>query len=234
MSLSRDRPFRASLFAPTSVSADTGRGAEVDIDDIDRSVQTQRARLTTDEPGARMAEARASAQRSLQLLDNSFAVGVETLAELDRQGDQLRHAKRRLDEVDDHMRESDRLLRGMGSWLGALYNKLAPDSSSSSSSSMTTSWGWLPSWQAPSTSVETAQGPAPPSLLVDGEAKRFWTETDAYLDQMNERVERLHALGTDMAGQLEKQAHEIEELDVQVRSTTEAIRNRTLKIFRLT
>lgn len=202
-----------------------------------------------------MEEARASAQRSLQMLDGTLTTGVETLVEVDRQGEQLRRARRRLDEIDDHMKESDHLLRGMGSWLGALYNKVAapapapsarssststststiPSSSSSSSASSSSYWG-LPSFFYGSSAAETKQAETKttvPSLLKDPEAKRFWEETDEQLDQMEERIERLHALAVDMGGEFEKQQGEIEELDRKVQQTNESLRERTLKIFRL-
>jgi prefoldin subunit 5 len=206
---------------------------DMDDDDIDQMVMAQRARMDQ-----KMEDARESAKRSLQMLDNSLATGVDTIVELDRQGEQLRRASRRLDSMEGHMKESDRLLRGMGSWFGALYNKIAAPgpayatgttstaSSSTAIEPLAVTTRPRPSSTPPSSSVS--------SLLVDPEAKRFWEESDAHLDQMDERIERLHALARDMGNEVEKQTHEIEALDTKVQQTTEGLMERTLKIFRLT
>merc|ERR1711941_251389 len=112
------------------------------------------------------------------------------------------------------MKESDRLLRGMGSWMGALYNKIvapgpAYPTTSSSSSSTTRQ---IEPREGASAATRPRPTSAPPtstasvsSLFVDPEAKRFWEETDSHLDQMDERIERLRRLGLDMGGELEKQ-----------------------------
>ncbi|ELR25325.1 uncharacterized protein ACA1_291030 [Acanthamoeba castellanii str. Neff] len=130
------------------------------------------------------------------------------------------------------MKESDRLLRGMGSWMGALYNKIVapgPAYPTTSSSSSTTR-----QIEPRAGASAATRPPSVSSLFVDPEAKRFWEETDSHLDQMDERIERLRQLGMDMGGELEKQTREIEELDTKVQQTTEGLMERTLKIFRLT
>jgi len=230
---------RRSIFATESRSATRTQPTIVEEDeDIDQIVSAQRRQMER-----KMDEARESAKRSLQMLDNSLATGVDTMVELDRQGEQLRRASHRLDAMDGHMKESDRLLRGMGSWMGALYNKIVapgPAYPTTTSSSSSTTRQIEPRAGA-SAATRPRPTSAPPtstasvsSLLVDPEAKRFWEETDSHLDQMDERIERLRRLGLDMGGELEKQTREIEELDTKVQQTTEGLMERTLKIFRLT
>jgi hypothetical protein len=172
------------------------------------------------------------------MLDNSMATGVDTMVELDRQGEQLRRASHRLDAMEGHMKESDYLLRGMGSWFGAFYNKLAGPSTAYASASSTSAATSRPI--EPHSAARTRPTSAPPasaasvsSLFVDPEAKKFWAETDTHLDQMEEKIERLRQLGVDMGGELEKQTREIEALDTKVQQTSEGLVERTLKIFRL-
>ncbi|CAL8084003.1 unnamed protein product [Calicophoron daubneyi] len=64
----------------------------------------------------------ASQQRALASIANSERVGVETAAELSEQGEKLARAERRLDDITELQKDSQRQINSLSSLFGGLKN----------------------------------------------------------------------------------------------------------------
>ncbi len=77
----------------------------------------------------RMNESKASLQRSIAKADQSIQVGGSTMEELARQGEQLKRINDKLDVVSEHMQRSQRLIKGMSSWVMSFVTNRTTDTS---------------------------------------------------------------------------------------------------------
>jgi len=68
-----------------------------------------------------------STERSLRMLQESEQLGVATAVELDRQGEVLRRTEKRVDKINEDLKQSDRHLRSIRSMWGAFVNKFSKE-----------------------------------------------------------------------------------------------------------
>ncbi len=66
-----------------------------------------------------------SQQRALRLAESASVTGAATLEALHTQGEQLRHVRSEQAKIDANLATSERLLRGMESWGGAIRNAVS-------------------------------------------------------------------------------------------------------------
>lgn len=192
-----------------------------------------------------MNDTRDTAKRSLQTLANCEETGIETLIELDRQGEQLQRIRDKTGRIDQHLDASDRLLRGMSSIPGAIYNYFTTDNSYRPKSApirapsaheeeekKAAEAGWFSFWGG-----EKKEEPKPTntptnySMFKDEEVRSFFQETDKYVDEMGSRVDLLTEMAKDMGKELDHHKEVLDDLDFKVGKETERLRknNRRMK-----
>eukprot|EP01117_Protostelium_nocturnum_P012630 TRINITY_DN4649_c0_g1_i1.p1 TRINITY_DN4649_c0_g1~~TRINITY_DN4649_c0_g1_i1.p1 ORF type:complete len:419 (-),score=183.30 TRINITY_DN4649_c0_g1_i1:70-1326(-) len=70
-------------------------------------------------------EAMASTERAKNKLEDATAIGADSSAKLEKQGEQLKEANKQLDVMDAHLDNSKRKIRGIKSLGGAIKNKFS-------------------------------------------------------------------------------------------------------------
>ena len=86
---------------------------EESLEDLERRTERHRQHIE------------ASKANMLRLAVEATDTGAQTLAELHAQGEQLKKIRRDQAKIDDSLSTSDRLLRGLESWQGAVSNAIS-------------------------------------------------------------------------------------------------------------
>ncbi|KAL6079625.1 autophagosome membrane docking [Balamuthia mandrillaris] len=234
-----------SSFLPSS-SSPTGQPFE---DTLDTKQELEQRRI------AKQDACLASSKRSLRMLEESLAVGAETLVELDRQGEQIRRCNDRMEEIHDNLNTSDRLIRGIGSWFGAFVNSVTSPPAKSSSGARSSQKSRHPSTTPSSSKHQKQQQLKEPTTTKQSGRRRstsrggreevqedsdqhsfdrFMEETDRDLDEMEEKLQGLQRLAMTMSDELQDQDGQLDKLSGNVERANERIRKNTLKVWKLT
>lgn len=133
MSLTREK--RSSLFGTASTSytspfASSSSNSTMVEDDGGETVYSDRIRKQIEERDRLIQSARQSSIRSLQMTEQSIETGIETMVQLDRQGEQIRNASDRLDSLEGTLALGERYMKSIGSWTGMITNAWTKDRSS--------------------------------------------------------------------------------------------------------
>jgi hypothetical protein len=208
----------------------------------DKTVVTSNSRLEM------LENQRKTTRQTLQTLHETRDLSRDTAAKLDSQGEQIRKANEKMDGINNSLYESNRLLRSIGSIFGSAYNKIVsskpphPTTSKAPHSESTTS---TPSKVASTTprSTTTHYQPVAGTTAVasssitpkfgDEKMEKLWKETDEDLDSMSGVLAELREMANHMNQELDRQAHDLSELDGKVDKANASLRNQELKIKKM-
>lgn len=173
-------------------------------------------------------EGRESAKHSLQLLDNCEKQGTDALNELHKQREQITRISNKMDDIDNHINAAERLLRGISSIGGTIFNKLTVDNSYKPHQN--------PSLNTPNSykqhqhilkvdpsKVNSSKQIKISDLFEDKETKDYFDETDAYLDQMGDKLELLKEMGINIGHEIKGQTDILDELQGKVEKDTQRL-----------
>lgn len=158
-----------------------------------------------------------SSRRSVRTLEETVQIGAETMVELDEQGEKLNRAERRLDDIDQDLRTSQRTMREIRSVFGGVVNWFTKDKLSTTPSSVTQENAEARKAEASARRHEQQQQRQrqerqqqqqrhqqrrPPQSARE-------EELDQNLDRMSQSLAVLRNMGEDMGDSLEAQNEQI-------------------------
>jgi len=161
-----------------------------------------------------------STERSISLLRDSEQVGIATAEELMRQREQLERTDKRLDEINQTLRFSQKHINGIKSVFSSLKNYISGRNDSSSPSISSTSSTIQPSTNSTfqdkipeydhyeNHPVTRLRNPEINSLASQSQAsgsKNFSAKLDANLQEMHSSISKLKGLATDLSLEIDSQ-----------------------------
>lgn len=192
-----------------------------------------------------------STERSLRLLEQSEQVGNAAAVELDRQGEVLRRTEKRVDKMEQDLKQSDRHLRSIKSMWGAFMNKFSkeppPDNTITATEDTESRFKTDPESTKPAPQFESSQNSYKSSLRGGGptndlgaggsnsmSASSTMSAVDDNLDMIGSSLTRLKSLGLGLKDELDAQdpilsrlAGKVERVDDKMNSTNKEM----LKIY---
>lgn len=161
-----------------------------------------------------------STERSISLLHDSEQVGIATAEELMRQREQLERTDKRLDEINQTLRFSQKHINGIKSVFSSLKNYISGRNDSSSPSVSSTSSNLQQSTNSPfpekipeydcyenhpATRLRNPEiNSLAPQIQASG-SKNFSAKLDANLQEMHSSISKLKGLATDLSFEIDSQ-----------------------------
>eukprot|EP00300_Choanocystis_sp_HF-7_P036552 c52411_g1_i1.p1 GENE.c52411_g1_i1~~c52411_g1_i1.p1 ORF type:complete len:241 (+),score=27.33 c52411_g1_i1:133-855(+) len=234
------------------------RTARVEL--FDEPVAAPRPELTYDE---RMRDMRARSERSTAMLQNAKrtaaeteAIGVATLAELERQGDVIDGLGRKLDKVDADLHQAGKHLNSIESIFGGIRNLFVrakpPTALGTSMRAPRTRANSDPARpeaaarpEAPRSAAawftggSAAAGPAaasrsPAVRFGDPTLDAEYSKQDETLDEMGEALARMKSLGTTIGKVTDDHIERLENTTYRVDRTAATLDKSTARVVRAT
>ena len=180
-----------------------------------------------------------SSRRSVRVLDETLRVGVDTVVELDRQGEQLNRVDRRLDDIDADLVQSKRHLRQIRSVFGGIVNWFSndkpvltatPDSTRGTGQAIDDSRRLREEVDARRAERSSSRSAGPRSSASGRQMTAqtaYSREVDANVEQMSAGLSRLTDLALDMNEELARQNHQIAGMTGRVSKLDSEVENLT-------
>ncbi|KAK5638544.1 hypothetical protein RI129_012839 [Pyrocoelia pectoralis] len=157
-----------------------------------------------------------SSERSISLLRDSEQVGIATAEELMRQREQLESTDRRLDEINQTLRFSQKHINGIKSVFSSLKsyisgrNDSSPSISSGSSNTQTTNSTIIENKVAEYDRYENhpttrLRNPEPDTYTQGSSSKNFSARLDANLQEMHSSISKLKGLASGLSYEIDSQ-----------------------------
>lgn len=157
-----------------------------------------------------------STERSIGLLRDSEQVGIATAEELMRQREQLESTDKRLDEINQTLRFSQKHINGIKSVFSSLKsyisgrNDSSPSISTGSSNTQTTNSTIIENKVAEYDRYENhpttrLRNPEPDSFQQGSSSKKFSARLDANLQEMHSSISKLKGLASDLSYEIDSQ-----------------------------
>lgn len=157
-----------------------------------------------------------SSERSISLLRDSEQVGIATAEELMRQREQLERTDKRLDEINQTLRFSQKHINGIKSVFSSLKsyisgrNDSSPSISSASSNTQTTNSTIIENKvdeydryeNHPTTRL---RNPEPDTYSQGSSSKKFSARLDANLQEMHSSISKLKGLASGLSYEIDSQ-----------------------------
>ncbi|KAB0791299.1 hypothetical protein PPYR_03099 [Photinus pyralis] len=157
-----------------------------------------------------------STERSISLLRDSEQVGIATAEELMRQREQLERTDKRLDEINQTLRFSQKHINGIKSVFSSLKsyisgrNDSSPSISTGSSNTQTTNSTIIENKVSEYDRYENhpttrLRNPEPDSFQQGSSSKNFSARLDANLQEMHSSISKLKGLASDLSYEIDSQ-----------------------------
>eukprot|EP00117_Sycon_ciliatum_P049527 scpid72886/ scgid35094/ Soluable nsf attachment protein 29 len=164
-----------------------------------------------------------STRRSRQRLEEAHRMGIDTAVELDEQGEKLSRAERRLDDIDEDLRTSQRTIRQIRSVFGGVVNWFTTDKLSTTPSTVSSSQAKATSSHSSGADRVSQSAGSSHRTMQQQEQRRNYRnakdqEVDENLSVMSDTLGVLKNLGQDMGQTLQDQNDQIERTSGRVRT----------------
>lgn len=153
-----------------------------------------------------------SLERSIRSLEESRELGSETMITVYEQGWKIDNINHKLDEIDDNIKESNRLLRGIKSFMSAFINKVTPSRKKRKKPVVSQSMPNLPQSQG-----------VVPSSDEENETDVPKSRADECLDRMSDLLSDLHQMGLELNDELSVQNEKLDEINKKAEDENEDI-----------
>lgn len=175
----------------------------------------------------------ASSERTIQLMQQSEDIGIDTANELARQGEQLDRAERGLDQINRELNTSKRYITSMKSWFAPVKNYFSSNSDETTSTSQfnraPTSSDRLSNFnqsnhsngsQSNTANSSVSSGQKDFSIVSDSQMAN-WSDVmrdneqrcNQNLNQISGGLERLKFLASGMGDELDRQNEQIDRMN---------------------
>ena len=175
-----------------------------------------------------------SSRRSRQTLDETVRMGADIMVELDDQGQKLTRTERRLDNIDQDLRTSQRTIREIRSVFGGVVNwftkdKLATTPSTASSQQTTAGGRGDAGLSQAAHSAQRSTADARRHQQQQQEKKTYRSAQEQEVDQnlaaMSDSLAVLQSMGTDMGNTLQAQNDQIDRMSGRVLTLDDKVRD---------
>eukprot|EP01090_Pellita_catalonica_P014198 TRINITY_DN3562_c0_g1_i1.p1 TRINITY_DN3562_c0_g1~~TRINITY_DN3562_c0_g1_i1.p1 ORF type:complete len:157 (-),score=22.98 TRINITY_DN3562_c0_g1_i1:333-803(-) len=150
----------------------------------------------------------------------------------------------RLEGMHQDLDEGDRLVRGMGSWWGAITNWFTTDNSHKNPpkreqrESIAKKYDHYPqrfesdkNFKRETSSIESDR--VARSMLKDEKVKEWWDSTDKDLNAMGDSLDVLKNMAMDLGQEADRQIKDVEEINESVQRGKERTKDGVMKMWKI-
>eukprot|EP00164_Ancoracysta_twista_P001851 GFYU01002432.1.p1 GENE.GFYU01002432.1~~GFYU01002432.1.p1 ORF type:complete len:275 (-),score=44.09 GFYU01002432.1:106-849(-) len=194
-----------------------------------------------------MAESNASIQRSMRLANDAEQTGAATMVQLHSQTEQIKRVGDDLDAIDENLKTSDRLIRGIESIGGSMMNWFSKGKRTKSDPTIQPTMPGSSGSQGPIGGVQPTASGAHAGPSGSNQEPEFTTkvygqnatlndyiqEQDKQLDQLSGMLGNLKNMGVAMGGELDKQSQMIDQVDAKVDHVGDKLKGQNRRINKM-
>eukprot|EP01090_Pellita_catalonica_P018486 TRINITY_DN5994_c0_g1_i1.p1 TRINITY_DN5994_c0_g1~~TRINITY_DN5994_c0_g1_i1.p1 ORF type:complete len:157 (+),score=33.11 TRINITY_DN5994_c0_g1_i1:52-471(+) len=136
-------------------------------------------------------------------------------------------------ELHQDLDEADRILRGMGSWWGTIWNYFTPDNTHKNRPKKEKYTGHTKKYAEVQRSLSGITQSQIPSGLKDERAREWWTDTEKDLESMSHRIDTLRQMAKDIGSTVDDHNKDLEDISTSVALSKSRLTNTRRKMWRI-
>ncbi|CUT98770.1 synaptosomal associated protein 29 [Echinococcus multilocularis] len=177
----------------------------------------------------------ASQQRALDSMSHSEHIGISTLEELSEQGEKLDRAERRLQQIGELQKDSQKSVNALNSWWRGWFSKKSAPGCTAEPTKVEAAAPVTRTQPAPAASYlsQNARSVPPPSSqsFPQSQTTQPRSQFDVNMDLMSSGMARLRDMATAMNAELKAQNQQLDRMEPALSSVSDTMtaQNRQMK-----